>query len=161
MFDSSTQVTVHQLTSGHEHTWTWTHKHRGERVSHDAGLQVSEIQLDRCCPTCHQLHLLSWVSLGVEWRVAPIPNLTDQTGGKCHVVPTNQHAGPTLISQWEGEHLHLLLDWTNEKQGGERVSGIPGSKMTKTHLFELTCDISGACMSWTLTSPVGESMKGH
>lgn len=63
------------------------------------------------CPTCHQLHLLSRVSLGVERRMAAVPDLTNQTGGERHVVPANQHAGSTLIGQWEGEHLHLLLDW--------------------------------------------------
>lgn len=69
-------------------------------------------------PTSHQLHLLPGVTLGVEGRVAAIPDLTDETGRQGHVVPANQHAGATLISQREGQHLHLLLDWTNEKQGG-------------------------------------------
>lgn len=69
--------------------------------------------------TCHQLHLLPRVTLSVERRVTTIPDLTDQTGRQGHVISTNQHAGPTLVSQRERQHLHLLLDWTNEEQGGQ------------------------------------------
>lgn len=79
-------------------------------------------------PTCHQLHLLSWVSLSVERWVAAVADLTDQAGGEGHVVPTNQDAGPTLVRQRQREHLHLLLDWDKKRQSCWHISGVENEK---------------------------------
>lgn len=66
-------------------------------------------------PTCHQFQFLSGISLRVEFGMASVADLTDETSRQSHQIPADQHTGAVLQRHRHDRHLRLLCHWKKQR----------------------------------------------